>query len=40
MKGANPSIDTVMKLADALGLELTFTPKEASRLKHAARPSA
>ncbi|MCC7071771.1 MAG: helix-turn-helix transcriptional regulator [Deltaproteobacteria bacterium] len=40
MKGANPSIDTVMKLADALGLELTFTPKKASRPKHATRPSA
>src|SRR5688572_5482506 len=39
-KGANPSIETVMKLADALGLELTFTPKRASRPKHAARASA
>lgn len=40
MKSANPSIGTVMKLADALGLELTFTPKKTSRQKHAARPSA
>jgi DNA-binding phage protein len=40
MKGANPSIDTVMKLADALGLELTFRPKKSSRSKHAARASA
>lgn len=39
-KGANPSIETVMKLADALGLELTFTPKKASRPKHAARAPA
>lgn len=40
MKGANPSMETVMKLADALGLELTFTPKKGSRPKHASRASA
>jgi DNA-binding phage protein len=41
MKAANPSIDTVVKLADALGLELTFTRKPAaSRRKNAARASA
>ena len=40
MKGANPSLDTVMKLADALGLTLTFVPKKASRAKRAPRASA